>query len=209
MNSQPDLPTTTLGLFRHGQTDWNIDFRLQGTTDIELNSFGVTQVRAAAGSLKLLEGWDVLITSPLSRAKQSSQILAQELGLSELLVTPLLLERSFGVGEGLTYDEWQQHYATLDEIPGAESSATVLERAAALLDFIAAEFPGKRVLAVTHGALIRYILNLVSDGRVPPPGERLQNTSLHKVHLIEGSWELEKWAPFAIGETGESEDSVK
>lgn len=198
--------STTLGLFRHGQTDWNIDFRLQGTTDIQLNQTGVAQVAAAARSLEKLGNWDVLLSSPLTRAKQTSQILSSQLGLAQVLETPLLIERSFGVGEGLTYEEWQQHYASLDEIPGAETAAQVLDRSRQLLAFIESEFSGKRVLAVTHGALIRYVLNLVSDGAVPPPGERLQNTSLHLVHHRHGSWNLERWAPQAVATETERGD---
>lgn len=196
--------STTLGLFRHGQTDWNIDFRLQGTTDTQLNSVGIAQVAAAAQLLGNLGSWDVLLSSPLTRAKQTSEILAAQLGFAQILETPLLIERSFGAGEGLTYDEWQQHYASLDEIPGAETASEVLDRSRQLLALIESDFAGKRVLAVTHGALIRYVLNLVSDGKVPPPGERLQNTSLHLVHHTQGSWSLEAWAPQAVAAIGVS-----
>lgn len=187
---------TKLGLFRHGQTDWNIDFKLQGTTDTLLNDHGVKQVIDAAEVLHSREdGWDVLLTSPLMRARQSSKILARKLGLSQVIETPLLIERSFGVGEGLTYEEWQQHFKNLDEIPGAETAEQVLGRANELLRWISAEFAGKRVLAVSHGALIRYVLNLVSTGAVPPPGERLQNASLHILNYRVDNWELDAWAP--------------
>ena len=190
---------TTLGLFRHGQTDWNIDFRLQGTTDTLMNDFGKQQVSVAAEVLAGKHaGWDVLLTSPLTRARQTSQILASRLGMNEVLEAPLLLERSFGLGEGLTYDEWQQHYQRLDDIPGAESTASVTSRAGELLDWVAREYEGKRVLAVSHGALIRYVLNLVTEGSVPPPGERLQNASLHLLTRDLDAWNLRAWAPQSL-----------
>lgn len=193
---------TTLGLFRHGQTDWNVDFRLQGTTDTHMNDFGKLQVTTAAEVLAVDSGsWDALLTSPLTRARQTSQIIASRLGMKQVIEAPLLLERSFGLGEGLTYDEWQQHYQTLDEIPGAESTAAVTSRAGELLEWISQHYRGKRVLAVSHGALIRYVLNLVTEGAVPPPGERLQNASLHLLTHQSDSWNLHAWAPQSLTKT--------
>ena len=45
------MTETTLGLLRHGQTDWNIDLRLQGTADIPMNAFGIAQVESASAEL--------------------------------------------------------------------------------------------------------------------------------------------------------------
>ena len=59
---------TVLGLFRHGQTDWNIDLRLQGTAEIPLNEYGMQQGATAANELKP-HSWDLLLSSPLGRAK--------------------------------------------------------------------------------------------------------------------------------------------
>lgn len=189
---------TVLGLFRHGQTDWNIDFRLQGTTDIPLNDHGQQQVKRALPHLRSMS-WDILLTSPLTRAQQTAAILRGALNFASFGESQLLLERSFGIGEGLTYAEWQETYASLDEIPGAESSTSVSERSRALLSWVATEFAGKRVLAVSHGALIRYVLSEVSGGSVPPPGERLQNASLHVLTRADTSWNLERWAPETLG----------
>jgi uncharacterized phosphatase len=187
------VTNTFLGLFRHGQTDWNIDLRLQGTADIPMNEFGFAQVSSATSRLAELE-WDVLLTSPLTRARQTAAVVAERLGFDAAIESPLLLERSFGIGEGKTYAEWQQHYSQLDEIPGAESQASVRERSRQLLEFIASEFAGARVLAVSHGALIRFVLDVVTEGELPPPGERLQNASLHTLRHGE-LWIADGWAP--------------
>lgn len=191
------MTNTTLGLLRHGQTDWNIDLRLQGTADIPMNEFGIAQVELAASHLKD-QNWDVILSSPLSRARQTAEIVSSVLGVPEFAIEPLLLERSFGIGEGLTYQEWGEKYAKLDEIPGAESSADVARRSRELLDHIRAEFAGVRVLAVSHGALIRFVLADVTQGKVPPPGERLQNASLHTLRHFE-EWTLDRWAPEPLG----------
>jgi uncharacterized phosphatase len=190
------MTNSTLGLLRHGQTDWNIDLRLQGTTDIAMNQIGIQQIQTA--SKHLTQGWDIVLSSPLGRARQSAEIVAAEIGISEITIEPLLLERAFGIGEGLTYAEWGEKFANLDQIPGAESKASVEQRARLLLAHIETNYAGARVLAVSHGALIRFVLNEVSGGTIPPVGERLQNASLHTLHH-RGSWELESWQPQPLG----------
>ena len=190
------MTNSTLGLLRHGQTDWNIDLRLQGTTDIAMNQIGIEQIQTA--SKHLTQGWDVVLSSPLGRARQSAEIVAAQIGISEIAIEPLLLERAFGIGEGLTYAEWGEKFSKLDDIPGAESKASVEQRARKLLTHIESNYAGARVLAVSHGALIRFVLSEVSAGAIPPAGERLQNASLHLLHH-RGSWELEAWQPQPLG----------
>ncbi len=191
------MTQTVLGLFRHGQTDWNIDLRLQGTADIPMNQFGIEQVQKAASEIARQE-WDLIISSPLGRAKQSAAIIAAQLGVDEVTETPLLLERAFGIGEGMLYDEWSAKFAHLDEIPGAESAQQVTLRAEQLLEHVQSEFAGKRILAVSHGALIRFVLQVVTAGEIPPKGERLENASLNVIRMLQ-SWQLDKWAPRPLG----------
>ncbi len=191
------MTQTVLGLFRHGQTDWNIDLRLQGTADIPMNQFGIEQVQKAASEIARQE-WDLIISSPLGRAKQSAAIIAAQLGVAEVTETPLLLERAFGIGEGMLYDEWSAKFAHLDEIPGAESAQQVTLRAEQLLEHVQNEFAGKRILAVSHGALIRFVLQVVTAGEIPPKGERLENASLNVIRMLQ-SWQLDKWAPRPLG----------
>ena len=187
---------TVLGLFRHGQTDWNIDLRLQGTADIPMNESGIQQVRTAA--MHLSHDWDVVLSSPLERAMHSAKILAVQIGADEVIEEQMLLERAFGIGEGMLYSEWHEKFSQLDEIPGAESTKSVSERARLLLDEVNASYAGARVLAVSHGALIRFVLSEVTDGEIPPKGERLENASLHVLRSGE-SWTLDAWAPKPLG----------
>lgn len=187
------MTETVMGMFRHGQTEWNINLRLQGTADIPLNKTGIDQVAQAAG---FIGDWDVLLTSPLARARHSAEILSPALNL-EPVVSERLLERSFGIGEGMTYEQWRQRYAQLESIPGAESETSVFSRCQKLLDEIKLEHSGKRVLVVTHGALIRFVLNLVTDNELPPKGERLMNASLHTFRH-KGTWEVDGWNPLAL-----------
>ena len=191
------MTETTLGLFRHGQTDWNIDLRLQGTADIPMNAVGIEQVERAAEKIAE-EHWDLVLSSPLGRARHSAELIAQRLGIDEVAIEEQLMERAFGIGEGMLYSEWHERYSRLDEIPGAESKVSIEERSRKLLEHAAESFAGKKVLAVSHGALIRFVLSEVTAGEIPPQGERLENASLH-VLRHSGDWTLDAWAPRPLG----------
>ena len=191
------MTETILGLLRHGQTDWNIDLRLQGSTDIPLNDTGRTQARLAASSLNR-EDWDVIIASPLSRAKETADIVALELGMN-VVVVPELIERSFGVAEGLDHASWRKLYESHQVIEGLESLEDLRTRTVQLLDLIANEYSGKRVLAVSHGAFIRKVLNIVTNGELPRVGERLSNASLNRFMHADGTWTITDYRPESLG----------
>ena len=193
---------TVLGLLRHGQTDWNIDFRLQGVTDIPLNETGHAQARTAAAQLRA-ENWDVLHTSPLTRALVTAEYVAERFGHLVPQVSDLWLERSFGEAEGMTHEEWKQKFnADASLVPGAETLSALNFRAQQALDSIAKDFSGKRVLAVSHGALIRVLLSIVSAGEIPRAGERLGNACLNiLVHRENEGWSLQVYEPKPLDET--------
>ena len=183
------MTETHFGLFRHGQTDWNINFLLQGVTDIPMNDAGFEQVRLAAKALNK-DDWDIVLTSPLTRARQTAEILSDQLGFNQVIEERLLIERSFGEAEGLSHEQWKSRYANLDEIPGGESRSELLIRSQLLLDTVSAAFAGKRVLAISHGALIRTLIAIASSNELPRDGERLGNASLNVVGHREDNWQI-------------------
>jgi len=183
------LPDTHLGLLRHGQTDWNINFLLQGVTDIPMNQTGIEQVKLAAKAINR-EDWDLIVTSPLSRARQTAEIIADQLGFEELIEDRLLIERSFGEAEGLSHSEWKLKYSNLDVIPGGESRGQLELRSQQLLNQVIERHSGKRILAISHGALIRTLIALASDNQLPRDGERLGNASLNVVGHQEMKWRV-------------------
>jgi broad specificity phosphatase PhoE len=191
------LTETILGLLRHGQTDWNIDLRLQGSTDIPLNETGRNQARLAASVLNR-EDWDVIIASPLSRAKDTADIVALEFGMN-VVVVPELIERSFGVAEGLDHASWRKLYESHQHIQGLESLEDLRTRTVQLLDLIANEYSGQRVLAVSHGAFIRKALTIVTNSELPREGERLSNASLNKFMHADGLWTITDYRPESLG----------
>ena len=183
------MPETVFGLLRHGQTDWNIEFLLQGVTDIPMNETGIEQIKMAAKAIKA-EDWDIVLTSPLSRARQTAEIIADHVGFPKIVEKELLIERSFGEAEGLSHEQWRARYSNLDEIPGGESRSQLAKRSKLLLDTVAAELMGKKVLAISHGALIRSLLATVSNNELPRDGERLGNASLNVVSHFESTWKV-------------------
>jgi len=191
------LTETILGLLRHGQTDWNIDLRLQGSTDIPLNDTGRAQALQAASVLNR-EDWDVIIASPLSRAKDTADIIAKELGMNVVIV-PELIERSFGVAEGLDHASWRKMYESHAVIEGLESLEDLRARTILLLELIASEYAGQRVLAVSHGAFIRKVLTIISNGELPREGERLSNASLNKFIHSDNRWTVAEYKPESLG----------
>jgi broad specificity phosphatase PhoE len=190
------LTETILGLLRHGQTDWNIDLRLQGSTDIPLNETGKEQARQAALALNP-EDWDLIIASPLSRARNTAEIIAQELSMNVVIV-PELIERSFGAAEGLDHASWRKLYESHVPIEGLESLEDLRLRTHLLLDLIANEYSGQRVLAVSHGAFIRKVLTIVTNGELPRDGERLSNASLNRFMHQDNLWTITNYKPEAL-----------
>ena len=64
-------------IVRHGETDWNLDGRIQGQMDIPLNSNGRIQAELCATAINF-EKWDVIVSSTLKRAKETAEIIANK-----------------------------------------------------------------------------------------------------------------------------------
>ena len=191
--------TTIVGLLRHGQTDWNIDMRLQGISDIPLNETGHSQARKVAEILSGQE-WHEVVSSPLSRAQDTARYVAAALGIAEVQTEPLLLERSFGAAEGLSYEDWRERLQAGIVAEGAESVEALEARSNELLRTLAKNFEGRHVLTVSHGALIRKIISMVSGGEFPREGERFGNASLTTIQLVDGRWEILDYNPTTLAD---------
>lgn len=155
----PAPRASSIMLIRHGQTDWNKAHLMQGSSDIPLNDVGRAQAHDAAAALKArgLE-FDVIVSSPLSRAKETADIIGAAFGLTVDKTYPDLVERGYGEAEGLDISaearkEPDAFYA------GVESERSVYLRGIKVLRQIARDYPGQRVIAVSHGSLIRRALS--------------------------------------------------
>lgn len=178
---------TTFALVRHGQTDWNAERRLQGSTDIPLNAVGRGQARNAVAALSGYE-WDAIVSSPLSRAAETADLIAAGLGLSVARRVPELAERSFGPAEGLQAGPELDALRIPDGFRGAESEDEAARRGLAALEALAEEFRGRRVLAVAHGTLLRVSLSRAIGRTLESIDNAVLNLAHH--HAVDG-WQLE------------------
>lgn len=94
---------TRICLVRHGETDWNALGMLQGKTDIPLNQKGINQAKECGEFLKSAT-WDVVVTSPLTRAKQTAEIVRRFID-KPLIELVEFIERDYGDAEGRTVEE--------------------------------------------------------------------------------------------------------
>ncbi|MEL0626411.1 histidine phosphatase family protein [Salinibacterium amurskyense] len=172
-----------LSLIRHGQTDWNAAGRMQGSSDIPLNDTGRQQAREAVEVLCDSE-WDVIVSSPLQRARETAQIIADGLGLELGRSYDLLIERHYGEGEGLTKVEIDERWPNSTVYPGLESLHNVVERGIAALNEITHDYPGKKVIIVCHGTIIRYTLSELA-GR---DFDQIINGSVSTVEKLHSGW---------------------
>ncbi|OAN40885.1 histidine phosphatase family protein [Microbacterium sp. H83] len=187
---------TLLTLVRHGQTDWNLARRIQGSTDIPLNDEGRADARTAAGRLAG-SVHHAIYASPLLRARETAEIISAELGLEPPVLVPDLREREFGEGEGLLVSDYIGRYGDWSApVPGAETLEGVAERALSALDEIARDSrrrstpAAESVIVVAHGGVIRALIDHVSGGTLPRIGQVIANGSAHRFEASPGSLRL-------------------
>lgn len=182
---------TILSLVRHGQTDWNAARRIQGSTDIPLNETGRNQARIVAEKLAANGPWHVVYSSPLSRAVETAQIIAEYLSLPEPFEESRVVERSFGEVEGLTDVERSASYPVGSVVPHAESREALRARGVAAINAIADAHPGQRVIVVAHGGVLGQVLRSITDETLPGPKDMIPNGSSTIVRRdADGTWSV-------------------
>lgn len=169
---------------RHGQTDWNRDDKLQGSSDIPLNDIGRQQAHEAA-ALLADGGWQAIVSSPLSRARETAEIIAADLGIELGPSYAAFVERDYGVNEGGSSSDIVARYPNRD-YPGAESLDSVVTRGKAGLALVAADFGQQHVVIVCHGTIIRYTLAALAGRRLPG----IMNGSISTLDLDHGHWDV-------------------
>lgn len=199
------MTTTRFCLVRHGETNWNVERRLQGHTDIPLNERGLTQAIQMAAALKgAALKFDILYSSDLQRAYQTAQAIEKAFQVSAI-IDPSLRERHLGALQGFTTDEapnkepelWQAHLNRdlHHHLNGGESIQQFAERIHGALEKIRSAHLGKTVLLVSHGGALDMMYRLASNQ--PLAAEKavsVPNASLNWVSHDGGTWKVEKWA---------------
>ncbi len=168
--------SATLVLMRHGESIWNREKRLTGSVDVPLTDKGRRDAARAAENCPGLS-FDVAYCSPLSRARETAELFLEALGCAAvpLIPEPLLVEKNYGILQGLNkelvkerygeraYALWHRSY----EIgpPGGESLRELSLRVHPFFNQVIAEDVrlGKNVLLVAHGNVIRCLVMLLEQ----------------------------------------------
>lgn len=188
--SSSSKPTYTFVFLRHGESVGNAEARWQGQSDYVLTEKGRGQAHALAQRWKS-EGikFDLIISSPLVRAKETAEIVASALG-AKVELDPILLERHIGEMEGLTAEEVrkkpQPPFVTPYDPVGGEGEGdwALFLRAGQALHALVRRAPGS-YLIVSHGGLLNQLMNAIIGiaPHVDPSGVRFrfENTSFARV----------------------------
>ncbi len=153
---------------RHGQTDYNSRDIIQGTTDIELNKTGIKQAHELAAIIKESDkiSIDLVIASPMKRAKVTAQIVAELNGL-EVIYDERLREWDYGSFEGRhrTAEGFYNGKREFGVRMGStgESILQLAHRVYSAVDDIIKTYPDKNVLMVSHGGVCRIIETYFHD----------------------------------------------
>jgi ribonuclease H / adenosylcobalamin/alpha-ribazole phosphatase len=188
----PQSAATTTLLLRHGQTALSVERRFAGRGDAQLTDVGEQQAAAAAARLAGRGGIDLIVTSPLSRARRTAEAVADATGAA-LTIDEDLAETDFGDWEGRTFAEVRQQWpeemnawmASADVAPpGGESLSAAARRALAALDRVLAEHSGKTIVVVSH---VTPIKTIICRALLAPPA------ALFRIHLDVASLSEADW----------------
>lgn len=196
-------PATRIWFIRHGETDWNVEKRIQGQSDIPLNAAGRAQALAMAYNAGHIR-FDALYSSDLTRALDTAQALAQRAGV-EVRVLPALRERHFGIFQGLTAAEGAQrhpqayaHYRARDPHYDFETGESMTAFAARIADAVGRmvrQHAGRTIAAVTHGGVLDILYRKATGRPLHTPRDfDIPNCALNGFRFDAHGWHLETWA---------------
>lgn len=178
---------TTICLVRHGETDWNGAKRIQGRTDIPLNDTGKWQAEQTGLYLKDVH-WDVVISSPLTRAKETAHLILNHVH-APLVIMDDFIERDYGDAEGMSFEERQKLFPD-KQYPNMEPIETIQNRMLEGIEKVRAAYPDQHVLIVAHGAAIHALLTTLADEHMGLQNTRLVNACLNYVEWSDGKWKV-------------------
>ena len=163
---------TRIVLVRHGQTAWNREVRFRGQADLPLDEVGLAQAQATGRYL--VKRWPVeaVYASPLQRAMQTAEAIAEAHGL-QVRSFGGLLDINFGAWQGRSPEEVAQHYPDLLEawweaphtvhFPDGESLEVVRSRAVAGLSHLITRHRGRTIGLIGHAVVNRVLLCAVLE----------------------------------------------
>jgi 2,3-bisphosphoglycerate-dependent phosphoglycerate mutase len=196
------IEPTRILLVRHGETEWNVEQRIQGQLDVPLNANGRWQAERLA---QALAGEDLaaIYSSDLERTCATAAPLAASHGLA-VTIDAGLRERGFGRFEGLTYAEIEQRYP--DEAErwrkrelgfgpgGGEAVEVFFARSVATLTRLAAPHAGQHIAVVAHGGVLDCLYRAAQRLALDAPRTwRMGNASINRLLYAEGGFSVVGW----------------
>lgn len=185
-----------LYLIRHGQTEWNKKSLIQGQRNIGLDEQGMKQAQQVAQFLKN-EGIEKLYSSDLTRAYDTAAAIAAASGINDIETCERLRERSFGQLEGKPAASLRDLVPNYDTNWGSEalynmeSLEVIQDRLLKRLTEIMKESKGRKVVVVSHGAIINTFIHYVTNGEHGTGKTALQNTSITTFIHEDQKWKLQ------------------
>lgn len=195
-------PTRVIAV-RHGETAWNVDTRIQGQLDIELNDTGLWQAGRVGQALQD-EQITAIYASDLSRAWQTAQAIARPRGI-EVAAEPGLRERAFGHFEGRTFADidaslpvqarlWRTRDPEFTP-DGGESLLTFRDRVTGTASRLAARHPGELIVLVAHGGVMDVLYRAATGQELQAPRTwQLGNAAINRLLWTPQGFTLVGWA---------------
>ncbi len=172
-----------LYVVRHGKTIWNDEGKVQGITDVPLTDEGRADAKKLQELVKNLN-IDVVISSPLSRARETAKILVD----SKLPINTddRIKERDWGMNEGAditSVDKWDCWDVILNtKVQNIECIQDFMYRVSDFIEDIKTRYKDKNVLVVTHSAVSRVIYYLLEK---IPDDYNLSRINIPNLRIIE------------------------
>lgn len=175
-------------VIRHGQTDWNVEKRTQGSIETSLNEVGREQAEIVRQELQDKK-IDVVLCSPRKRCKETAEIICVG---NDIIIQELedLRERDFGEFEGkkkgedydwIEFWDWESNH----KYQQAECVRDFYERVAAIVEMIKRDYKNKNVLIITHSGVVAmiycYLNNIKPNGKLNIPG--IKNCEITKYNI--------------------------
>jgi len=198
------MEATRIIAVRHGETSWNVDSRIQGQKDIELNDTGRWQASRVGAALKG-EKISAVYSSDLGRAHQTAQPIAAAAGIP-VIPNEGLRERSFGIFEGKTFDEiretwpdhalnWRKRLPEWAPPEGGESLLQLRERVTQTMGDLAARHPGEQIVVVAHGGVLDTLYRVATGQEVNSPRTwQLPNGAINRLLWTPQGFTLVGWS---------------
>lgn len=202
------IKNSSLWLVRHGETDYNVEKKYMGQTDIPLNTRGMKQ--ASALGQALVEGlpprfFSAVYSSDLQRAHQTAEAIAAKINLP-IYADSRLKERHVGILSGLFKAEAERRYPNISQrmmradnnhdVPGVELWTTFKARVIDVLHEMITKHPDEHIIVVTHGHVLCSLYEIFTDRahHSDPNFIKPENTDICVVTFAQNAWKIEAWA---------------